>query len=269
MKMTTAMTAITTRRSPIKQVREKPEAPVLNPPPMLPAMAKPCPRRCVSGAAGCWATAPAAARAARSPPSFSTTGCAAAAGRCGCPPPTSCWKTRAATGPRSAAARPTSSRWASSARGPIFLKRPESCSPPMQPCARPPARESARASNRSSAGSPMAWTKTPAMPLAASSCSTRPTPWPTPPGPRDRAAIRPPRSRDAPDCVCRTPCRMPASSMSPPPAPPPCPAWPMRGASACGAARIQAARRPSSNAPISSPPWRPAGSRRWRWWPAI
>ena len=51
--------------------------------------------------------------------------------------------------------------------------------------------------------------------------------------------------------------------------PPPCPAWPMRGASACGAGRIQAARRPSSNAPTSSPPWRPAGSRRWRWWPAI
>ena len=38
--------------------------------------------------------------------------------------------------------------WASSAKGPIFLKSPESCSPPMQPCARPPARESARDSNR-------------------------------------------------------------------------------------------------------------------------
>ena len=70
---------------------------------MPPAMAKPCPRRCVCGAAGCWATAPVAARAARSPPSSSTTGCAAAAGRCGCPPPTSCSRTRAATGPRSAA----------------------------------------------------------------------------------------------------------------------------------------------------------------------
>ena len=159
--------------------------------------------------------------------------------------------------------------WASSARGPIFLKRPGSCSPPMQPCARPPARESARASNRSWAGSRTGWMKTPAMPMAASSCSTRPTPWPTPPGPRDRAAIRPPRSRDAPDCVCRTPCPMRVSSMSPPPGPPPCPALPMRGASGSGAARIRAARRPSSNAPISSPPWRPAGWRRWRWWPAI
>ena len=40
----------------------------------------------------------------------------------------------------------------------------------------------------------------------------------------------------------------------------------MRGASACGAARIRAAKRHSNNAPISSPPWKPAGSRRWRWW---
>ena len=136
-------------------------------------------------------------------------------------------------------------------QGAAFPRSPVSCSPPMQPCARPPARESARASNRSWAGSRMAWTKTPAMPLAASWCSTRPTPWPTPPGPRDRAAIRRPRNRAAPDCVCRTPCPMPVSSMSPPPGPPRCPAWPMRGASACGAARIQAARRPSSNAPIS------------------
>ena len=163
----------------------------------------------------------------------------------------------------------TSSHWASSARGPTFHKRPGSCSPPMQPCARPPARENPRASNRSWVGSPMAWMKTPAMPMAASSSSTRRTPWPTPPGPRGRAAIRPPRSRAAPDCVCRTPCPMRVSSMSPPPGQPPCPALPMRGASGSGAARIQAARRPSSNAPISSPPWRPAGSRRWRWWPAI
>ena len=109
----------------------------------------------------------------------------------------------------------------------------------------------------------------PAMPMAASSCSTRLTPWQTPPGPRDHAAIRPPRSRAVPDCVCRTLCPMPVYSMSPPPGLPPCPAWPMRGASGCGAGRIQAARRPSSNAPTSSPPWRPAGSRRWRWWPAI
>ena len=134
---------------------------------------------------------------------------------------------------------------------------------------RSPARESARASNRSWTGSRTGWMKTPAMPLAASSSSTKPTPWPTPPGPRDHAAIRRPRNRAAPDCVCRTPCPMPVSSMSPPPGLPPCPVLPMRGASGCGAALIQAGRHPSSNAPISSPPWRPAGSRRWRWWPAI
>ena len=143
-------------------------------------------------------------------------------------------RTPAATGPRSAAARPTSSHWASSARGPIFPRSPGSCLPPMQPCARPPARESARDSNRSSAGSRMALMKTPAMPTAASSCSTRRTPWPTPPGPRDHAAIRPPRSRAVPDCVCRTLCPMPVYSMSPPPGLPPCPAWPMRGASGSG-----------------------------------
>ena len=108
--------------------------------------------------------------------------------RCGCPPPTSCSRTRAATGPRSAARRPTSFPWASSAKGPKFLKRPGSCLPPMQPCARLPVRESARALNRSWAGSRTGWMKTPAMPMAASSCSTRLTPWPTPPGPRDHAA---------------------------------------------------------------------------------
>ena len=84
-----------------------------------------------------------------------------------------------------------------------------------------------------------------------------------------RGEVRRPRNRDVPDCVCRTPCPMRVSSMSPPPGPPPCPDLPMRDALACGAARIRAARRPSNNVPISSPPWRPAGSRRWRWWPAI
>ena len=80
MKMTTAMTAIASRRPPITLTQH---APVLNRILMPPAMAKPCPRRCVSGAAGCWATAPVAARAARSRPSSSTTGCAAAARPCG------------------------------------------------------------------------------------------------------------------------------------------------------------------------------------------
>ena len=110
MKMTTAMTAIASRRSPIKQVREKPQAPVLNPPPMPPAMAKPCPRRCVSGAAGCWATAPVAARAARSLPSSSITGCAAAAGRYGLSASDKLLEdARPRLGRRSAGPKPTSS----------------------------------------------------------------------------------------------------------------------------------------------------------------
>ena len=94
MKMTTAMTAIASRRPPITLTQH---APVLNR--ITDATG--------DGEALSWATAPAAARAARSPPSSSTTGCAAAAGRCGCPPPTSC-STARIPGPRSAAAKPTS-----------------------------------------------------------------------------------------------------------------------------------------------------------------
>ena len=60
-------------------------------------------------------------------------------------------------------------------------------------------------------------------------------------GSRGDTSLR--RNRAAPDCVCRTPCPMPVSSMSPPPGPPRCRASPMRGASACGAARIRAAKR--------------------------
>ena len=44
-----------------------------------PGTARCCPPRCGSGAAGCSATAPARGKAARSPPSCSTTGCAAGA----------------------------------------------------------------------------------------------------------------------------------------------------------------------------------------------
>ena len=76
-------------------------------PPMSPTTARCCPLRCASGAAGCWATAPARGRAARSPPSCSTTGCAAASARSGCRSPTSWSRTRGATGARSAGARTT------------------------------------------------------------------------------------------------------------------------------------------------------------------
>ena len=76
-------------------------------PPMSPTTARSCPPPCASGAAGCWATAPARARAARSPPSCSTTGCAAAGARSGCRSPTSWSRTQGATGARSAGARTT------------------------------------------------------------------------------------------------------------------------------------------------------------------
>ena len=150
------------------------------------------------------------ARAARSPPSFSTTGCRgrrralmavrlrqAARGR----PPRLGGDRRQRSRHHPIGQVPPGGRYSSRGRNPVR----HLCNLAL---ARPPG-ESARASNRSSAGSRTAWTKTPAMPLAASSCSTRRTPWQTPPDPRDHAAIRPPRSRDAPDCVCRTPCPMP------------------------------------------------------------
>ena len=73
----------------------------------------------------------------------------------------------------------------------------------------PARRESPRASNRSWTGSRTGWMKTPVMPTAASLCSTRPTPWQTPPGPRDREAIRLRHSRDAPDCVAERLARRP------------------------------------------------------------
>ena len=76
-------------------------------PPMSPTTARCCPPRCASGAAGCSATAPARARAGRSPPSCSTTGCAAAGARSGCRSPTSWSRTQGATGARSAGARTT------------------------------------------------------------------------------------------------------------------------------------------------------------------
>ena len=52
--------------------------------PSSPPRARPCRSRCASAGAGCWATAPAAARAGRSPPSSSTTACAAGRRPSGC-----------------------------------------------------------------------------------------------------------------------------------------------------------------------------------------
>ena len=64
-------------------------------PPSSPRKARRCRSRCVSAGAGCWATAPAAARAGRSPPLSSTTACAAGKKRSGSRSPTSCWRTQA------------------------------------------------------------------------------------------------------------------------------------------------------------------------------
>ena len=255
--------------TPIKQIRAKPEAPVLNPPPMPPATAKPCPRRCVSGAAGCWATAPAAARAARSPPSSSTTGCAAAAGRCGCPPPTSLLEDArrdwAAIGGSEADIIPLGKF-----RQGADIPQESGILFATYATLRSPARQGKRSrleqivgwladgmdeDSRHAYGGVIVFDEAHAMANAAGSKGSRGD---TAPSQQGRAGLR-----------LQNACPMPVSSMSPPPGLPPCPAWPMRGASACGAGRIQAARRPSSNAPTSSPPWRPAGSRRWRWWPAI
>ena len=133
-------------------------------PPMSPTTARSCPPRCASGAAGCSATAPAPARAARSPPSCSTTGCAAAGARSGCRSPTSWSRTQGATGARSAGARTTSSRSASSARGPRFRWPRASSLPPTPRCARRPARARPRASTRSSPGLPAHWTRMTATP---------------------------------------------------------------------------------------------------------
>ena len=163
-----------------------------------PQTARPCPARYASAGAGCSATAPAAARDARSPPSSSTTGCAAVSAPSGSPSPTSCWKTRAATGAHWAGWRAMSSPWAISGRGWRYPSTRASCLPPTPRCARRPARGSPRGSTRSCSGSPARWMRTTAMHSTASSSSTRPTPWRTPPGRSPNAARSSRPSRAAP-----------------------------------------------------------------------
>ena len=79
----------------------------------------------------------------------------------------------------------------------------------------------------------------------------------------ERGEVKPSQQGRA-GCGFRTRCPTRASSTSPPPGPPPCPASPTRGASGSG----PRARPRSRPVPPSSPPWRPAGSPRWRWWRA-
>ena len=81
-------------------------------------------------------------------------------------------------------------------------------------------------------------------------------------GKSERGEVKPSaQGRQA--CACRTRSPARASPTSPPPAPPPCRDWPMPGAWACG----QPARRRSRAGAISSPPWKRAGSRPWKWSP--
>ena len=197
--------------------------------------------------------------------SSSTTACADGRRPSGSRSPTSCWRTRAATGRRSAGWKAMSSPWATSARGWRSPSTRASCSRPTPRCARRPARASPRASTRSSNGSRGRSTRRTATPSTVSSCSTRRTPWPTPPA-RSPSAARPNRpSRVGQVCGCRTHCRTPVSPTCRPPAPPPCRDWPMPAGSDCGAP----ARRRSRSASSSSPPWKPAASPRWRWSRAI
>ena len=134
-----------------------------------------CRHRFVSGRAGCSATERGAARAGRSRPSSSISGCGAASARSGSRSPTSSSRTPGATGPRSGAPRATSSRSPGSARGRRFRKPRGSSSRPTRPFARPRARASARGSSRSSAGSRAVSTRPSATPARASSSSTRRT----------------------------------------------------------------------------------------------
>ena len=132
-----------------------------------PRKARPCRSRCASAGAGCWATAPDAARAGRSPPSSSTTGCADGRKRSGSRSPTSCWRTRGATGPHWAGWRATSSRSATSGRAWRYPSTPASCSRPTPRCARRPARVVPRGWIRLWDGSPVRSTRRTATPSTA------------------------------------------------------------------------------------------------------
>lgn len=105
-----------------------------------------------SAAAGFLATAPAAARADRSPASSSTIGCRAGGERSGSRSRTSCWKTPSAIGRHSARKSCLSSLCRVTGRARRSALPKASCSPPMRPCVRRSARARNRASPKSSIG---------------------------------------------------------------------------------------------------------------------
>ncbi len=119
------------------------------------------------GPAGCSGTEPERGRGARSPASFSTSGCAATAAPSGCRPPTSSSRTPGATGPPWAAARTTSSPSAPGGRKTPSTAAPESCSRPTRRSARRHGTATSPASSRSSPGSPAATPNAPATPGTA------------------------------------------------------------------------------------------------------
>jgi hypothetical protein len=125
-----------------------------------------------------WATAPGPARAGRSPPASSTTGCRASGATSGSPRTSRCSKMRGATGPRSAASRPMSSRSATGRSTSPSRSSRASCLSPIRPCARRAA--IIAGSSRSSTGR--------ARISTASSSSTKRTRWAASPAGRGSGA---------------------------------------------------------------------------------
>ena len=144
-------------------------------------------------------------------------------------------------------------------------RRRASSSPLTRPCAPRRVARSPAACSRSSTGSAATPDRGPGQVSTASSCSTRRTPWPTPPATKASAARRNRRSRARPGCACKTHCTMRASSTSRRPAPRRCRTSPMRLGSGSGAPVTFRSRR----GPISCRRWKAAASPRWRCWLAI
>ena len=208
---------------------------------MPPPRTKCCPSRSASGGAGCWATAPAAARAGRSPPSFSTGGCGVRSGHFGSRSPTSCWRTRAATGAPSAGREEDVIPLGKVRQG-ADIPHAEGILFTTYATLRSPARQGKRSrldqivawlaggedhDQRHSFAGVIVFDEAHAMANAAGSKGSR-------------GEVRPSQQGRAGLQAAERACLTPASSTSPPPAPPPSPASPMQGASVSG----PPARRP-------------------------
>ena len=206
-------------------------------------------------AAGFWATAPARARAGRSPGSCSTTGC----------------KGRRARGldqqirqaDRGCAARLVGARHGAAARHAAFALPAGHADPARGRRPIYHLRYAAHRRARRKAFARPADRRMVGLRIRRSDRLRR-EPRHAERGRRQGRTRRPgaPLSRGARACGSSTPCRTPASSTSPRPALPPCTISPMPSGSDCGAARIS--RSPPG--PNSSRRSRRAVSRRWRCW---